>query len=74
MQLVPEWKRVLRRAWSMRLMLVAGVLTGCEAVINAVGADFLPVPGWARAAVILVVIGGAFVARLVAQKDMRDGD
>jgi uncharacterized membrane protein len=72
MNLIPDWKRVLRKAWSLRLMLLAGLLTGCEAVINVVGADWLPVPKWARMVVILAVIGGAFVLRLVAQKGMRD--
>lgn len=74
--LIPEWRRVLNKAWSSRLMLVAGLLTGLEAVINAVGTDFLPVPKWARMVIILLVIGGAFVMRLVAQKNLgvRDGD
>ncbi len=68
MKLHPDWRRILRRAWSMRLMGLAGLLTGCEAVLTTVGADWLPVPAWARALVILAVIGGAFVARLMAQK------
>ena len=72
MKLIPKWPRVLRRAWSMRLMLLDGLLSGCEAVINVVGADWLPLPKWARMLIILAVIGGAFVSRLVAQKDMRD--
>lgn len=57
-------------------MLFAGLLTGCEAVINVVPQDdlqrYLPVPAWARALLILAVIGGAFVARLLAQKDISD--
>jgi uncharacterized membrane protein len=70
MKLIDEWRDVLRKAWSLRLMLLAGLLTGCEAVINAVGADWLPIPKWARMLVILGVIGAAFVMRLVAQKNM----
>lgn len=76
MKLLSNWRRVLRRAWSMRLMLLAGLLTGCEAVITAVGVENVPmlrdVPASARALLILLVIGGAFVARLVAQKEMDD--
>lgn len=68
-RLIPEWKRVLRKAWSIRLILLAGLLTGCEALINAVGADQIPVPAWARSIIVLAVIGGAFVTRLLAQKD-----
>jgi len=70
--LIPDWRRVLRRAWSLRLMLLAGLLTGCEAVINVVGADFIPVPKWGRMLIILMVIGGAFIARLLAQKEADD--
>lgn len=73
MKLLPDWQRILRRAWSMRLMLLAGLLTGCEAVLQVVGADWLPMPPWARMLVLLLVIGGAFVARLLAQKDVDDG-
>jgi len=74
MKLLPEWRRVIRKAWSMRLMLLAGALTGTEAVINVIGADWLPAPKWARMLVILAVIGGAFVARLVAQKGITDAE
>lgn len=74
MKLLPEWRRVLRRAWSLRLMALAGLLTGLEAVINVVGIDGLPIPNWARALVLLIVIGGAFVARLVVQNHPEDGD
>jgi hypothetical protein len=72
MQLVPDWKRLLRKAWSLRLMLLAGLLSGAEAVINVVGSEWLPVPKWGRMLIILAVIGGAFVLRLVAQKGLRD--
>lgn len=74
MTLIDEWRTVLRKAWSLRLMLLAGLLTGCEAVLNAVGADWLPVPKWARMLVILAVIGAAFVMRLIAQKNMGQVD
>ena len=33
MQLIPEWKIVLRRAWSVRFLALAGVLTGCEFIL-----------------------------------------
>lgn len=31
MHLLPEWRAVLARAWSVRLILLAGLLTGAEA-------------------------------------------
>ena len=68
-QLLPDWRTVLRRAWSLRLILLAGLLTGCEAVLSAAGTDWLPVPVWARMVILFGVLGAAFVARLLAQKD-----
>jgi len=66
--LLPDWRDILRRAWSLRLILLAGLLTGCEAVLSAIGTDWLPVPTWARMLLLFGVLGGAFVARLLAQK------
>ena len=67
--LLPDWRRLIRRAWSLRLILLAGLLTGCEAVLSAMGTEWLPVPVWARMVILFGVLGAAFVARLLAQKD-----
>lgn len=71
MTLYPNWKTIMRKAWSIRLMLLAALLSGCEAVIQITGASWIPGPDWARSIVVLLVIGGAFVSRLVAQKDIQ---
>ena len=71
MSLRTDWRLLLRRALSVRLMAVAAFLTGCEAVLSTVGADWLPIPVWARMALIFAVISGAFAARLVAQKGIK---
>jgi len=68
-RLLPDWRDILRRAWSTRLILLAGLLTGCEAVLSAMGTEWLPVPVWARMVILFGVLGAAFVARLLAQKD-----
>jgi hypothetical protein len=70
MRLYDDWRRILRKAWSIRFILLAGLLTGCEAVIQITGVQWLPGPEWLRSVVVLVLIGGAFVSRLVAQKDI----
>lgn len=51
-------------------MALAAILTGCEAIITVTGVDWLPFPAWARLALLFVVIAAAFVARLVAQRDV----
>lgn len=69
MKLAPDWRRVLRRAWSIRLILLAGLLSGLEVALPFLD-GLLPVPPGAFAALSLVTTAGAFVARLVAQKDL----
>lgn len=53
-------------------MLIAGLLSGCEAVLPLF-TDALPVPRWASSALVAVVIMAAFVTRLLAQRG-KDGD
>ena len=72
-KLLPDWRDIVRRAWSIRLMLLAGLLSGCEAVLSAIGSDWLPLPRWVSALVVMVVIGAAFVTRLLAQRESDDG-
>lgn len=70
MRLYDNWRVILRRAWSMRLMALAALLTGCEAVLTVAGPDWMPLPQWARLVIVFGVIAAAFVARLVAQRDV----
>jgi len=67
--MAPNWKLILRRAWSIRLLLLAGVLTGLEAALPLLS-GFLPIPPGVLALASFFVIGGAFVARLLAQSNM----
>lgn len=66
---VPDWKRVLRKAWSIRLMLVAGLLTGCETILPLYQ-DSIPRGTFAVLSMLVTVF--AIVARVVAQKGMHD--
>jgi hypothetical protein len=68
MNLHRDWRKILRRAWSVRLMLLAAVLSGIEA-----GMPFLT-PDWPPryAAVASLVVGTfALIARFIAQPNMR---
>jgi hypothetical protein len=69
MSLLPDWKRVIRKAWSVRLMLVAGLLTGCEAVLPLFQDA---IPRGVFAVLTMLAIMGGMVMRVVAQKEMRD--
>ena len=65
--LLDDWRRVARRAWSVRLSIVAAVFTAAEVVVPLFG-DVLP-----RGAFVLLAFAasiGATVARIVAQPEM----
>jgi len=68
MRLVENWRDVLRRAYSVRLMLLAAALSGLEV------AGSLPIPAGAFAALSFLTVAAAFVARFVAQKGLSDAD
>ncbi|WFE91608.1 hypothetical protein K1718_09680 [Roseibium porphyridii] len=70
MKLIIGWRRVLARAWSVRLMLLAALLSGAEVALPFLG-DIIE-PG--RLALLsALATAGAFVARILVQKDMKDG-
>lgn len=67
--LIPDWKKVLKKAWSVRLMAFASVLSGCEAILPY-ASEFLPRGSFAGLSFLIVT--GALLSRFMAQKDMRD--
>jgi len=67
MKLYSNWKQILRQAWSIRFMLIAGLLSAIE-VIFPFFADQLP--RGLFAALSGIFVGAAFMARLVAQRDV----
>ncbi len=70
MRLLKNWRTILVRAWSIRLMILAGVLSGIEVfvqIVLALGLD-LPVPPMVFAALSALASTGALIARLVAQE------
>jgi hypothetical protein len=71
MRPVSNWRRVLRHAWSVRLIALVAILNGFEAALNLAGGT-LPVPApWLFGASFVVTIA-AMVARLVAQKKLQE--
>ena len=67
--LLDDWRRVARRAWSIRLSIVAAIFTAAEVVVPLFG-DMLP-----RGVFVLLAFSasiGAAIARVVAQPGMRE--
>lgn len=65
--LIPDWKRILTKAWSVRLMYLAGALSAIEAVLPLFQSR---IPHGLFAIGTLVITFAAVVARLVAQPKM----
>ena len=73
MTLAHNWKDILRRAWSVRLMLIAALLSGIEVSFQLWGGGSIIPPG-VFAALSGLFTAAAFVARLIAQKGITDAD
>lgn len=73
MKLIADWRRVLKRAWSVRLILLAGILSGLEVALPFIG-DACLIPTGAFAALSVLVTMAAFAMRLISQKEFRDGE
>jgi polyferredoxin len=66
-----NWRQILRRAWSIRLILLAGLFSGLE-VAFAVFADSPPIPRGTFASLSGLTTMAAFIARVIAQKDVSE--
>lgn len=71
--LIPDWKRVVKHAWSFRLILLAGALSGVEFIMPLIE-DWINkhdlIPRGLFGLFAFVVTMSAAVARLCAQPKM----
>lgn len=67
MRLDRDWRRILSRAWSVRLIILAGILTGIEAALPFFETAIRP--GIFAAATGLTAVA-ALWARISVQKDL----
>lgn len=76
MKLSKDWKRVLRHAWSVRLLAITVFLTLLEGGMT-LASQLLGLPFWLHAIVIIAspLVGlSAMVARITFQKEFEDGE
>lgn len=71
MKLYPQWKRILRKAWTVRLAVLAGLLSGVDAVLPLF-TDVIPRGIFASVSVAVAM--AIPVARIVAQPDTLGDD
>ena len=69
MELLPDWKKIARRAWSFRLTIIAALLSGAEVVLPLF-IDVLPRNLFASLSFVAGV--GAALARVVSQPRMHE--
>lgn len=67
MKLYDNWKEIVRKAWSIRFMLIAGVLSGIEIVLPMFAEQF---PRNTFAILTFIFVAAAFVSRIVAQRNV----
>ena len=65
MQLYPNWKDIAKRSWSLRFIILAGVLSGLEVILPFFSDE---IPRNLFAILSFLAVSAAFVARLVAQR------
>ena len=66
-RVIPHWRRFLRYAWSVRLILIAGALAGLQSILPLI-ADVVP-PRW-LAPLTFAVVMGALVAQFIVQQKL----
>lgn len=64
MTLLADWRRLVRRAWSVRLAVLAALLSAAEFALPFIVPD--RPSGWFAGAAVLVSLAAAY-ARIVAQ-------
>ena len=69
MKLVFNWRDVLKKAWSMRLMFVAALLSGAEIVLPLFSES---IPRGLFAVGSFFTVSAAFAARIIAQKGLSE--
>lgn len=75
MSLLPEWKSVLSRAWSVKFMVLAALLSGVEVVMQILEPSVsATMPKGLFAALAGLTTAGALVARVLAQNEADDAN
>lgn len=67
MKLYSNWKEIIRKAWSIRFIVISGLLSGCEVILPLFHED---IPKNIFASLSLFFVTAAFIARIVAQRDV----
>lgn len=71
-RLVENWRDILLKAWSVRLILLAGLFSGLQAALGVIPIELIQLlPVWVWPVVTLVITAGALVSRLILQESLQ---
>lgn len=65
MKLYTNWKEIVRKAWSIKFIILAGILSAIEVVLPLFYDYF---DRGVFAALSFIAVSAAFISRLIAQK------
>jgi hypothetical protein len=71
MNLHKDWKKILRKAWSVRLLVLAAIFQGLEVAFPLLN---LNIPPKTFAIISGILTAGALFTRFIAQKDFDNDD
>lgn len=71
MHLYTNWKTIIRKAWSIKFIILAGLLSAMEVILPLYIEDM---NRGLFAFLSFVATSGAFISRLVAQKSIKEND
>lgn len=73
MTLLPDWKAIVTKAWSVKFMVLAALLSGVEVVLQILEPSVsATMPKGLFAALAGLTTAGALVARVLAQNEADD--
>ena len=70
MRLIADWRGVLRRAWSFKLIILSGLLSGVDAAMPIIQQSIEPlqiIPSGSFAILAVLTSAAAAIARLLVQ-------
>ena len=71
--IIANWWQVFKRAWSIRWIVLAGLLSGLEVFLPLIDGYF-DIPRGVFAALSGIATCGAFISRFLVQKGTNDAD
>lgn len=71
--IITNWWQVLKRAWSIRWIVLAGALSGVEVFLPIID-GYIDIPRGIFAALSGFATCAAFISRIMVQKGVSDAD